>query len=114
MLFALTNSEQYWETKIDCNQSPGVSPYQTTLVHATIVSCQVGARHELSAGLLIGGKDVKEERERLGGELNAVPTGKCINTSTSSSEQHNSTSLLVTQSGPEMSNTAAPAVMLQG
>ena len=29
---------------------------------------KVGARHDLSAGLLIGGKNVKEERERINGE----------------------------------------------
>ena len=29
---------------------------------------KVGARHDLSAGLLIGGKNVKEERERVNGE----------------------------------------------
>ena len=32
-----------------------------------LVLCQVGARHDLSAGLLIGGKNVQEERERIGG-----------------------------------------------
>ena len=29
---------------------------------------KVGARHDLSAGLLIGGKNVREERERINGE----------------------------------------------
>ena len=29
---------------------------------------KIGRRHELSAGLLIGGKDVKEEKARVHGE----------------------------------------------
>lgn len=29
---------------------------------------KIGRRHEFSAGLLIGGKNVKEEQERVGGE----------------------------------------------
>ena len=33
---------------------------------------KVGARHDLSAGLLIGGKNVKEERERVNGKRSAA------------------------------------------
>ena len=32
----------------------------------------MGRRHELSAGLLIGGKDVKEEAARVAGALHAL------------------------------------------
>ena len=36
---------------------------------------KLGARHDLSAGLLIGGKNVKEERERVNGER---PAAQCL------------------------------------
>jgi len=37
---------------------------------------RVGAFHDLSAGLLIGGKDVKEERAMVG---RALPAHACLN-----------------------------------
>jgi hypothetical protein len=36
---------------------------------------KVGRRHDLSAGLLIGGKDVKEEQERVHGEWAGAAAG---------------------------------------
>ena len=39
---------------------------------------KVGRRHDLSAGLLIGGKDVKEEQERVHGAcMRARGRGRC-------------------------------------
>ena len=40
---------------------------------------KVGKRHDLSAGLLIGGKDVKEEQDRVHGESGGgVPLGGAL------------------------------------
>lgn len=43
---------------------------------------KVGKRHEFSAGLLIGGKDVKEEQSRVAGESGPcgvpVAAGRCV------------------------------------